>query len=282
MTVTALDTGTENGAEEKLMLLRRTVLCLGSAVIGLSGGVDSALVAFIAREQLGDRAVAVTAISPSLSADELESAVKVASEIGIRHLKVSTLEMENEAYVRNDTARCFHCKKELASVLKRVAEQEGVRAVLLGVNKSDFGDFRPGIRAAEEEGLLFPLAACGIEKDDVRRMARSLGLSVHSKPSNACLSSRIQYGQRIELSTLRSVEEAERFLHGMGFTNVRVRVHGSVARLEVDAGDMARIASPEMREGIVARLKSLGFTYVVLDLEGFRSGSMNLSLRNSL
>ncbi|MBX8634039.1 MAG: ATP-dependent sacrificial sulfur transferase LarE [Thermoplasmata archaeon] len=277
----ALDTGTENRLENAIARLRSTVISLESAVIGLSGGVDSALVAFIAREQLGDRAVAVTAISPSLSSEELESAVNVASEIGIRHLTVATGETEMEAYLRNDSMRCFHCKKELASVLKKVAEREGARSVLLGVNKSDFGDFRPGIRAAEEEGLLFPLAMCGIEKDDVRRIAGLLGLSVHSRPSNACLSSRIQYGQRLDMSVLRSVEEAERYIRGLGFRNVRVRVHDRIARVEIDAGDMERAASPAIREGIVSRLKALGFGYVVLDLEGFRSGSMNLPLRNS-
>lgn len=264
-----------------LEALRAAIRSRHAVLVGLSGGVDSALVASVAREQLGDRAVAVTAVSPSLSPEEKESALRIASEIGIRHMLVETHEMDDPAYLRNDERRCYRCKTELSSVLLGKAAELGIATVAIGVNTSDFDEYRPGIAAARSAGIWFPLAECGMEKETVRSMAGEMGISVHDRPSNACLSSRIQYGQTIDAQTLKSVAEAETYLHGLGLKSVRVRVHGSLARIEVAGGDIERLSIPELRDGIVARLKSLGFLYVTLDLEGYRSGSMNKTLRSS-
>ncbi len=264
-----------------LETLRAAIRSRHAVLVGLSGGVDSALVASVAREQLGDRAVAVTAVSPSLSPEEKESALRIASEIGIRHMLVETHEMDDPAYLRNDERRCYRCKTELSSVLLGKAAELGIATVAIGVNTSDFDEYRPGIAAARSAGIWFPLAECGMEKETVRSMAGEMGISVHDRPSNACLSSRIQYGQTIDAQTLKSVAEAETYLHGLGLKSVRVRVHGSLARIEVAGGDIERLSIPELRDGIVARLKSLGFLYVTLDLEGYRSGSMNKTLRSS-
>ena len=264
-----------------LEALRAAIRSRHTLLIGLSGGVDSALVASVAREQLGDRAVAVTAVSPSLSPEEKESALRIASEIGIRHMFVETHEMDDPAYLRNDERRCYRCKIELSSVLLGKAAELGIATVAIGVNTSDFDEYRPGIAAARSAGIWFPLAECCMEKETVRAMAGEMGISVHDRPSNACLSSRIQYGQAIDAQTLKSVAEAETYLHGLGLKSVRVRVHGALARIEVAGGDIERLSIPELRDGIVARLKSLGFLYVTLDLEGYRSGSMNKTLRSS-
>lgn len=267
--------------EAKMRALREAVRSMGSVVVGLSAGVDSSLLAKVSYLELGTRAVAVTAVSPSLSAVDRMRAEGNAREIGIRHVLLQTHEMDSEAYTRNDAMRCFHCKSELARVLGVFAGGEGIASVALGINASDASDFRPGIRAAEEQGVYFPLRKCCITKDEVRAMARSLGLSAHDRPSNSCLSSRIEYGQKIDAPALLMVERAEEMLQGMGLLNVRVRMHGRLARIEVDAASIPLLAQQESRERIVGGLKSLGFAYVSLDLEGFRTGSMNLKLRSS-
>ncbi len=261
--------------------LRASINNRHSILVGLSGGVDSALVAYVAHEQLGDSAVAVTALSPSLSDEEKECARSVAAEIGIMHRFVETHEMEDPVYLRNDERRCYRCKIELSTVLRRKASELGLSTVALGVNKSDFSDYRPGIAAARSEGVWFPLVECGMEKDAVRAAAREVGLSVHDRPSNACLSSRIQYGQPIDERTLRAVAEGEAYLHRMGMKSVRVRVHGPLARIEVGTEDIGCFSLPSLREDTVAKFKSLGFLYVTLDMEGFRSGSMNIALTNN-
>ncbi len=266
----------------KLHSLRSLLRNKGGIVIGLSAGVDSSLLAKVAFDELGDKAVAVTAASPSLSSADRLLASGNAREIGIRHVFVETSEFENPEYRKNDAMRCYHCKAELSSALWAFARKEGLPAVALGVNSSDEGDFRPGIRAAAESGICFPLLECAIGKQEVREMAKALGLSAHDRPSNSCLSSRIQYGQVIDAKSLLMVEGAEEVLRDHGFRNVRVRLHGNVARIEVDSEFLSQLVEEKTRKEIAERFRSLGFAYVTLDLEGFRTGSMNLSLRNSL
>ncbi len=248
---------------------------LSSAVVAYSGGTDSTLVAAVAARALGDRALAVTAVSPSLPPGELEEARRVAAEIGVRHSTVRTHEVEDDAYLANGTDRCYHCKTELYDVLARVAEEAGVATVLSGANLDDLGDFRPGLRAAAEHGVRHPLVEVGFSKAEVREAARDLGIPVWDKPASACLSSRIAFGVRISVEELSKVGRAERVLKDLGFRQCRVRVHGDVARIEVEPPDLPRLAEPGVREQVVDGLKALGYRFVTLDLEGFRSGSMN-------
>jgi uncharacterized protein len=260
---------------EKLDELRDVLSPLGGAVVAFSGGTDSALVAAMAARTLGDRALAVTAVSPSLPPGELGEARRVARQVGIRHRAVRTHETEQEAYLANGVDRCYHCKVELYDVLWTVASTEGLPHVLSGANVDDLGDYRPGLRAAAERSVRHPLVEAGLGKAEVREAARALGLPTWDKPASACLSSRIAFGVRITVDELRKVGRAERLLKDLGFRQVRVRVHDDLARGEVEAGDVPRLTDPEVRARVVAALKDLGYRYVTVDLEGFRSGSMN-------
>ena len=259
----------------KLEQLHRVLAETGGALIAYSGGIDSSLVAAAAARALGDRALAVTAVSPSLPPGELEEARRVARAIGVRHRTVRTHEVEKEAYLSNDVDRCFHCKGELYGVLAGVAAEVGLATVLSGANADDLGDFRPGLRAAAEHGVRHPLVEVGFSKAQVREAARDLGVPTWDKPASACLSSRIPFGVRITVEELSKVGRAERILKDLGFRQVRVRVHGDVARVEVEPGDLPRLVDPGLRERVTSELKALGYRYVTLDLEGFRSGSMN-------
>jgi uncharacterized protein len=244
-------------------------------VVAYSGGTDSTLVAAVARSVLGDGAMAVTAISPSLPPGEAEEARRVAAELGISHRTVRTREIERPEYLANGPDRCYHCKTELYAVLLKVAEEGGAAWVVSGANVDDLGDYRPGLRAAQEHGIRHPLVEVGFTKTQVREAARELGLSTWDKPASACLSSRIAFGMTISVEELSRVGRAERLLKDLGFRQCRVRVHGDVARIEVDPPDVPRLAAPGVRERVVGGLRSLGYRYVTLDLEGFRSGSMN-------
>ncbi|MBI2238617.1 MAG: ATP-dependent sacrificial sulfur transferase LarE [Actinobacteria bacterium] len=224
---------------------------------------------------LGERALAVTAVSPSLPPGELAQARRVAGLIGIRHSAVRTHEVEREAYLANGADRCYHCKSELYEVLTRVAERHGLRVVVSGANVDDLGDFRPGLRAAAERAVRHPLVEVGFSKVEVREAARALGIPTWDKPASACLSSRIAFGVRITVKELSRVGRAERLLKDLGFRQVRVRVHGDLARVEVELPDLPRLAEPGTRDRVVEGLKALGYRFVTLDLEGFRSGSMN-------
>jgi pyridinium-3,5-biscarboxylic acid mononucleotide sulfurtransferase len=247
----------------------------GGAVVAYSGGIDSTLVAAVAVRALGDRALAVTGVSPSLPPGELQRARRVATEIGVRHRTVRTREAENDAYLANGTDRCYHCKAELYDVLGRVAEEGGFPAVVSGANLDDLGDFRPGLRAAKEHGVRHPLVEAGFVKEDVREAAYELEIPTWDKPASACLSSRIRFGVRITVEELSKVGRAERLLHDLGFGQCRVRVHDDLVRVEVEPAELARLAEPGLRERVTRELKDLGYRYVTLDLEGFRSGSMN-------
>ncbi|HEY7282205.1 MAG TPA: ATP-dependent sacrificial sulfur transferase LarE [Actinomycetota bacterium] len=259
----------------KLERLHAVVASTGGAVVAFSGGTDSALVAAVAARALGSRALAVTAVSPSLPPGELHEARRVAQAVGIRHRSVRTHEVEREAYLANGPDRCYHCKTELYGVLERVAADEALPTVLSGANVDDLGDWRPGLRAAAEHAVRHPLVEAGLTKSEVREAALELGVPSWDKPASACLSSRIEHGVRITVEDLTRVGRAERALKELGFRQVRVRVHGDVARVEVEAAELGRLASPGVRERAVRVLRDLGFRYVTMDLEGFRSGSMN-------
>jgi uncharacterized protein len=249
---------------------------LESAAVAFSGGVDSAVVAQAAFLALGERAIAVTGVSASLASGELEQARAIAAQIGIRHEVISTDELSRAGYVQNSPDRCYYCKTELYSKLTELAPRFGVNALLNGANRDDLGDYRPGMRAAGEFRVLSPLADCGLGKADVRELARYWNLPCAEKPATPCLSSRIAYGEAVTPERLARIDQAEVFLKELGLEEVRVRLHaGELARIEVPLQDLPKLAEPELRERITERLRALGFRFVTLDLQGFRSGSLN-------
>jgi len=267
---------TETGT--KLDRLHAIVRRSGGAVVAFSGGVDSTLVATVASRTLGDRALAVTAVSPSLPPGEAELTRELAADLGLRHRLVRTREAEDPAYLANGTDRCFHCKDELYDVLAKVAAAERLPVVMSGTNLDDTGEFRPGLRAARDHAVRHPLVEAAMSKTEVRDAARALGIPTWDKPASACLSSRIRFGVTITVEELSRVGRAERLLKELGFRQCRVRVHDAeLVRVEVEAQEVARLATPEVRDEVVAGLTALGWRYVTLDLEGFRSGSMNPS-----
>ncbi len=252
---------------------------MGSCAVAFSGGVDSAVVAQAAQVALGDRALAVTGVSPSLAAGELEIARRIAAEIGIRHRILETHETEIDDYRRNDARRCFHCKSNLYSEIAKLRSDEGFSAILSGTNKDDISDHRPGLSAAETFGVRHPLAECDIDKPMVRAVARRWNLEVWNKPATPCLASRIAYGVTVTDERLQKVDLAERFLRGLGFDSLRVRFHeGDLARIEVPVEQISRLAAEPARSAIIERLRDLGFRFVSLDLMGFRSGGLNALL----
>ncbi len=263
--------------EQKMQSIEKALEERGSVLVALSGGVDSSVLAALAYRVLGDKAIAVTADSQTLAPGELEYAKGVAKEIGIRHIVISYDELGEPEFVNNPINRCYYCKKGLMRELKKLAAQHDINTILEGTNISDLKMHRPGHRAVVEENVYNPFVEFKVTKDEIRRMARKLGLSTAEKPSMACLSSRFPYGQRITLEALKRVGDAEAYLRRAGFSIVRVRDHGGIARIELKPDEMARFM--EIREDVALEFKRLGFSYVTLDLMGFRSGSMDEVLK---
>lgn len=247
-----------------------------SVVVAFSGGVDSAFALKAAVLALGrERVLAVTGRSPSVPAAEIGGVAGLAAELGSRHEFLDTREFDDPRYLANPANRCYFCKTELYTNLVGWARERGFQAVVNGVNADDLGDFRPGLKAADEHGVAAPLADCGITKRELREMAAHLGLSVADKPASPCLSSRVQYGEPITPEKLAMIDAAETFLRSLGFRECRVRHHDKLARIEVPANEVARLVEGELRDRVDRKLREIGYQYVALDLRGFRSGSMN-------
>ena len=263
------------GIDQRYEDLVRVIDGLESVVVGFSGGADSTLLLKVAFDQLKDRVLAVTAVSPSYPERELKEAEALAREIGVEHLLVDSHEFDQPGYVANAPNRCFFCKKELFDLLAVAARQRGFATVAYGAITDDLGDFRPGMDAARQAGARAPLLEAGLSKDDVREISRRLGLRTWDRPASACLSSRIPHGTPIDVAELRRVERAEDILLAEGFRQVRVRAHGEIARIECAAADLPRLVEPALRERIAGQLRTLGFRFVTIDLEGYRTGSLN-------
>jgi pyridinium-3,5-biscarboxylic acid mononucleotide sulfurtransferase len=244
-------------------------------LVAFSGGVDSSYLAWAAREALGDDALAVTAVSPSYPAAHRHVAEQVVRDFGIPHRFIDTHEMDSDAYRANRPDRCYHCKTELFDVLGALRDELGFAAVAYGVNTDDTGDFRPGHRAADEHGVLSPFLDVALSKAEIRALSRAAGLPTADLPSSACLSSRLPYGTEVTPERLAQVEAGEERLRALGFRQLRVRHHGELARVEIDPAELPAALDPAMARAIVAALKPLGFRFVSLDLEGYRSGSLN-------
>ena len=264
---------------EKLERLKELLRGLGSVAVAYSNGVDSTFLLKVAHDVLGEGCVAVTAVSGALPRREERESADFCRENGIRQIFFPSGELELEAYARNGADRCYHCKHNLFSGILRIAEEEGLAAVAEGSNLDDLGDYRPGLRALGELGVRSPLREAGLTKAEIRALSRALGLPTWDKPSFACLASRLPYGERITAEKLSRVERGERFLAELGLRQYRVRLHGEVARIEVEPEDIPRLAEPETRARLVAAFRAIGFAYAALDLQGYRTGSLNETLK---
>jgi uncharacterized protein len=266
----------ERSIEEKLLRLKELFQSMGRVLVAYSGGVDSTLLLRVAIDTLGEENVlAITALSPLYPDRELTGAKRMAQEMGVKQILIESNELEIEGFSKNPSNRCYYCKRELFEALRSLAEKEGFSSVVEGSTLDDQRDYRPGRKAVHELGIRSPLQEAMFTKEDVRELSKALGLSTWDKPSFACLASRFPYGEEITPEGLKMVDEAENFLFSLGFKQVRVRHYQSLARIEVYPEEMSRLMNGSLREKIVDRLKKIGYRYVTLDLQGFRSGSMN-------
>jgi uncharacterized protein len=269
--VEALEAETQAKYEHLQAILRD----MESVLVAYSGGVDSALLLKVAHDVLGTRALGAIAASPAYASEETEEAITVAEQMRIPLIKLETHELEDERYVANDFNRCYFCKTELFGHLVPLAEQHNLRYIAYGVNKDDDGDFRPGQKAAREFGVRGPLKEAGMGKHEIRAVARLLGVPVWDKPAMACFSSRIPYGSKVDIASLQMIYKAEKLLRELGFRQVRVRHHDKLARIEVERSELPRLIEDEMSRIVTDSLREIGYTYVTVDLLGYRTGSMN-------
>jgi len=255
---------------------------LGSAIVAFSGGVDSSLVACLAGRALGERALAVTAVSPALATGELDGAREVARAIGIAHEVITTDELARQGYVANGRDRCYHCKTELYERLSTLAARRGFAALLSGANADDLGDWRPGLTAAAEHSVHHPLLEAGVGKQEIRELARTLCIPSAEKPASPCLASRLPYGTRVDPQTLALIDRAEQALKGLGYRVLRVRHYGPLARVQIAAEELPRALTPAGSSEIVNAVQAAGYEHVEIDQEPFRSGSLNATFLNRL
>jgi uncharacterized protein len=264
--------------DERELLLQKQLAQFPSMIIALSGGADSAYLAWAAHRAIGERALSVTALSPSYSAHDRSVVEEFVRQLGVRHEFIETHEMENPKYRANAADRCYFCKDELFNVLDVMAQERGFAAIAYGVNADDTLDFRPGHRAASEHRVLAPLLDAGLHKAEIRTLSHRAGLPTWDRPASACLASRLPYGTEVTPERLALIERGEAALRELGFRQFRVRLHDKLARVEIAPEEMPRAMSAEMASSIASRLKTAGFTYVALDLEGYRQGSLNETL----
>ena len=268
----ALDGAQLDAKQETLF---RRLAELDRVLVAYSGGTDSAYLAWAAHRVLGDRAVAITADSPSIPESHKRDAAEYARVCGFRHELIPTFEFDNPDYVKNDKDRCFHCKDELFTVLEHVAAERGVANIVYGVNRDDLGDYRPGQRAAKLHAVKSPLVDADLTKAEIRELSRTAGLPTWDRPAAACLSSRIPYGTPVTIQNIRTVEVGEEEVKALGFRQFRTRFHGEMVRIEIAPDELARALNVEMAAKLTAIFRALGYKYVTLDLEGYRQGSLN-------